>query len=160
MGQPAVADVKSRVKMVSGQVVKEPEKKIKKAALATTGYSGTARPRPGAQASSKSGLARPLSHDRDRHRKDRPGSHYDSYMGTDEEEDDMEEEDEPNYESDVSSDMEAAVFEVDEEEERAARLARKEDAEAVAEENRLKKEKEERKRRMAAMAKRAGPVRY
>jgi hypothetical protein len=158
MGQPALGDGKNGVKKVNGKVAKEPEKKIKKAALATTGYSGTARPKPGGQATSKSGPARPSSYDRVR--KDKPGSRYDSYMGTDEEEDDIEEDDEQDYASDVSSDMEAAVFEVDEEEERAARLARKEDAEALAEENRLKKEKEERKRRMAAMAKKAGPIRY
>lgn len=160
LNKTIVSDGKNGTKQTNSKVPKEPEKKVKKAALATTGYSGTARPRPGSQAASKSGPARPLSGDRDRYRKDRSGSRYDSYMGTDEEEDDVEEDDELDYESDGSSDMEAAVFEVDEEEELAARIARREDAEALAEENRLKKEKEEKKRRLQAMAKKAPGQRY
>lgn len=122
----------------------EPEKKVKKAALATTGYSGTARPRPGA---SKPGAQRPPASS-SRYERDRLSSKLYTYAS--EEEDDMEEQE--DYESDASSDMEAAAFEVDEEEEFAARAARKEDAEALMEENRLKREKAEKKRRLEAMA--------
>ncbi|KAG4434867.1 hypothetical protein IFR05_009661 [Cadophora sp. M221] len=130
-----------------------PEKKVKKAATATTGYTGTSRPKPGG-ASSKPSTSISSSRydrglDRDRHRGDRYGARY-AYPSEEEEED--EEEDEPDYESDLS-DMEAAAFEVDDEEEEAARIARREDAQALAEENRLKREKEEKRRRLAAMAK-------
>lgn len=131
----------------------EPEKKVKKAALATTGYTGTARPVPGKSSSSGgSRLGGSASRERERVR---PGQSHrrDEYLATDDEEDDMEEDEEAeDYYSDASSDMEAATFEVDEEEERAARIARKEDAAALAEENRLKREKEEKRKRLAAMA--------
>ncbi|PMD26805.1 hypothetical protein NA56DRAFT_667941 [Hyaloscypha hepaticicola] len=130
------------------------EKKIKKAAMATTGYTGTARPKPGAKISrpSTTGSSR---YDRgpDRGRDGRYGSSSKGYSYPSEEEEDEEEEEEEDYASDVSSDMEAAAFEVDEEEEEAARIARREDAEALAEENRHKREKEEKRRRLMALAK-------
>jgi len=121
----------------------EPEKKVKKAALATTGYAGTARPKPGA--SSRPGASRPGP-------SSRPMQSSKRYTYASEEEDEEEVDEEEDYASDGSSDMEAAAFEVDEEEEFAARMARKEDAEALAEENRLKREKEAKKRRLMAMA--------
>ncbi|TVY86431.1 hypothetical protein LAWI1_G008889, partial [Lachnellula willkommii] len=129
-----------------GEIGQEPEKKVKKAAMATTGYSGTARPKPGSSSTSKSRpAARPP-----------PSSSKQRYTYASEGEEDEEEEDvemdQGGYASDVSSDMEAAAFEVDEEEEFAARMARKEDAEALAEENRLKKEKAEKKKRLMEMA--------
>ena len=131
-----------------------PEKKVKKAALATTGYTGTSRPKPGGASSRPSASSTSSRYDRgpdrDRHRGDRYGARY-AYASEEEDEED-EEEDEPDYESDLS-DMEAAAFEVDEEEEEAAKIARREDALALAEENRLKREKEEKRRRLAAMAK-------
>jgi protein SPT2 len=140
----------------------EPEKKIKKAALATTGYAGTARPKPGAKPGQKSSHAS-SSRDRDRYGRKPPalGSRHDRYDSYEDDEEDLmeedeEEDDQPDYESDVSSDMEAAAFEVDEEEELAAKIARKEDAEALAEENRLKREKAEKKKRLMAMAAKAG----
>lgn len=138
----------------AGELV--PEKKVKKSALATTGYAGTARPKPGsAKGPSKSTASTSSSrYDRgpDRYRDDRRGNSGPRYAYVSEEEEEEEdEEDERDYDSE--SDMEAAAFEVDEEEELAARIARKEDAEALAEENRLKREKEEKRRRLAAMAK-------
>jgi hypothetical protein len=134
------------------------ERKIKKAAIATTGYTGTARPKPGAKVSrpSTTGSSR---YDRgpDRGRDGRYGTSSKGYSYHSEEEDEDEEEEEEeeveDYASDVSSDMEAAAFEVDEEEEEAARIARREDAEALAEENRHKREKEEKRRRLMALAK-------
>lgn len=131
------------------------EKKVKKAATATTGYTGTARPRPGGGTTAMKPAA-PLYSARngnnDRYKNGR--KNLDRYYDTDEDEDDMEEDvEEDDYASDVSSDMEAAAFEVDEEEQKAARIAQKEDAEALAEENRLKKEKAEKRARLAAMAK-------
>jgi protein SPT2 len=137
----------------------EPEKKIKKAALATTGYAGTARPKPGSKPGQKPSHA---SSSRDRYGRKLPplGSRLDRYDSYDDEddmlEDDEEEDDQPDYASDVSSDMEAAAFEVDEEEELATKIARKEDAEALAEENRLKREKAEKKKKLMAMAAKAG----
>lgn len=139
----------------NGKVAPEPEKKVKKAALATTGYAGTARPKAGGAASSKNGLGTSSRIERDRYQRDRLGSRYDRYLSEDEEDEELEGDVEEDYQSDVSSDMEAAAFEVDEEEELATRIARKEDAEALAEENRLKREKEEKKRRLMAMAKKA-----
>jgi hypothetical protein len=128
------------------------ERKVKKAATATTGYTGTARPKPGAKVSSRPSTSSSSRYDRDKYRDDRYGSSSKRYSYPSEDEDEDEEEEEA-YASDVSSDMEAAAFEVDEEEEEAARIARREDAEALAEENRHKREKEEKRRRLAAMAK-------
>ncbi|KAL3417566.1 spt2 chromatin protein [Phlyctema vagabunda] len=126
------------------------EKKIKKAATATTGYAGTARPRPGATASSSKSSSSARREEPRRH-----GNHSNrySYASAEDDDEDMDgeepEEDDYGYES---SDMEAAAFEVDEEEELAARLARQEDAAALAEENRLKREKEERKKKLMTLA--------
>lgn len=127
-----------------------PEKRIKKAALATTGYTGTARLNPAAVKSSKSTTP---SRGAEKSGYGRSSSgRRDTYSGEDEEEEDEEDEEE-DYGSDVSSDMEADVFEVDEEEERAARIARKEDEEALREEARHQREKVEKRRRLADMAK-------
>lgn len=153
---PAGQNGRNGVKEGVKKAALEPEKKIKKAATATTGYAGTARPKPGAKPTSRPSASASASSSRydrgpDRHRGNGYGSSA-RYAYVSEEEED-EEEDERDYDSDASSDMEAAAFEVDEEEELAARIARKEDAEALAEENKLKREKEEKRRRLAAMAK-------
>jgi len=161
-GQTPLREGKGGAKQSNGKIAPEPEKKPKKAALATTGYSGTARPKLGgsaAKAGSRLTTASSSRFDRGRGHRGDLGSRYDRYESEDEEDegDDIEEED---YESDVSSDMEAAAFEVDEEEELAAKIARKEDAEALAEENKMKREKEEKKRRLAALAKKAARPKY
>lgn len=119
----------------------EAEKRPKKAAAATTGYTGTARPNPAAAKKPQPSYGS-AGRDRDRPSPGPSRPRY-TYAASEDEED---------YESDVSSDMEAAAYEVDEEEERAARYARKEDAFALAEENRLKMEKEEKRKKLAAMA--------
>ncbi|KAB5530509.1 hypothetical protein GE09DRAFT_1148236 [Coniochaeta sp. 2T2.1] len=152
------------------------EKKVKKAALATTGYQGTARVRPGA-ASSKpnSSSSRPGADVRDRPRY--PGALSSARRRYDDEEDDelddfIEYDDEedvgPGYglgpprrydsmDEEDESDMEAGLTDVEEEERRAAAIARREDMEQEALEKRLKREKEEKKRRlMEAAAKRRG----
>lgn len=136
--------VSSRVK---GPAV--PEKKIKKAAIATTGYTGTARPNPAAINSSKSSTPSRAA-DKSGYGRSSSGRR-DTYASEDEDEED--EVDEEDYYSDASSDMEAAMFEVDEEEERAARIARKEDEEALRQEARHQREKEEKRRRLAELAK-------
>lgn len=120
----------------------EPEKKVKKAALATTGYAGTARPAGGA-APKKSAAPSYGSSSRDRDRDRAPSSSRYRYASEEEEEED-------DYESDASSAMEAGLYDVDEEEERALRIARKEDQLAKQEEDR---HREEKRRRLAAMAK-------
>lgn len=140
-----------------GRAEPEPEKKIKKAAMATTGYTGTSRPKPGGSSSRPSASASSSRYSRgpDRNRRaehDRYGARYAYASEEEDDEEDEDEEEEQDYESDLS-DMEAAAFEVDDEEEEAARIARREDAEALAEENRLKREKEEKRRRLTAMAK-------
>ncbi len=151
-GQSVLADGRAGIKESKGKTAAKPEveKKVKKAATATTGYAGTARPKLGSTRAPPRSSTSGSRYDRgpDRYRDDRRGS-SNRYTYASEEEDEEEEE----YDSDVSSDMEAAVFEVDDEEEAAARIARREDAEALAEENRLKREKEEKRKRLAAMAK-------
>lgn len=82
---------------------------------------------------------------------------YDDYLGTDEDEDSdlmdgYGEDEEDDYGSDASSDMEAGAFDIDEEEQEALRTAKKEDAKELALENKLKREKEERKRKLALLA--------
>lgn len=125
----------------------EPPKKIKKAALATTGYTGTARPKPSnVSKTSRSSEAKISQKNYDQSRTS-SGPRY--RRRSDDYDEDGEEEME-DYESDLS-DMEAAAFEVDEEEETAAKIARREDAEALAEENRLRREKEIKRRRLASM---------
>jgi len=133
----------------------EPPKKLKKAAQAVTGYSGTARPKIEAKkrndkAPRGGALLNPVPV---RSRQSR-GSRYDEY---DEELDDFidydddEEEDEQgpryDYASDGSSDMEAGLDDIDVEETQAERIARKEDLEQERLERRLKMAKEERKRK-------------
>lgn len=138
----------------------EQQKKIKKAAQATTGYSGTARPKPGNpvrhDSSSRGGalLNRPAP---------RPSrsSHYENDY--DEDMDDFIEYDDDEdvggprygYDSDGSSDMEAGMDDIDNEEQRADRLARQEDIQQERLERNLKMAKEERKRK-ALEALRAG----
>ena len=149
--------VKGNGKVGNGKASVEPEKKVKKAAMATTGYAGTARPKPGgSKPASKTSAAASSSRDKDRFQGRGSSRRYEY---ADEDEDDEEMEEEEDYYSD-ESDMEAAAFEVDEEEEEAARIARKEDAEALADENRHRREKLEKKRRLEAMARKAPGQRY
>lgn len=83
------------------------------------------------------------------------------YVGTDEEldEDDYGDE-QDDYESDVSDDMEAGFDDVEDEEASALKEARKEDEREAALESQLKREKEEKKRRLQMLAKKAKPQRY
>ena len=151
-GKGAVVAVKG------GKPVEVPVKKIRKAALATTGYTGTARPKTvaaakgSASASSRNGHG----HGHNGARRPEPGRNRYAYADEEDEEDDRNSygmsDEERGYDSEGSSDMEAAAFEVDEEEEKATRIARREDVKAAEEEARLKREKEEKKRRLMAMA--------
>jgi hypothetical protein len=166
----------TRNKFPSGQIPAKKtesvveEKKVKKAALATTGYTGTARPPPGASAPAKGGAVRrsglePQSRERSRYGAPSRGSRN----RYDEEDDDLDdfieyddEEDEPGYgnrygygygSEEDESDMEAGLSDIETEEQQAARLARREDQEQEELEKRLKREKEERKRRLLQSAK-------
>ncbi|KAI1076764.1 hypothetical protein F5B20DRAFT_309951 [Whalleya microplaca] len=140
-----------------------PEKKVKKSATATTGYTGTARPRPGATSSKPSaskssqrpgasragGLLAPPKPSRPK----RYEEEYDDDMDDFIDYDDEEEEPDPRggrygYDSDASSDMEAGISDIDVEERRAELLAREEDKREQALEEKLKREKEERRRRL------------
>lgn len=62
------------------------------------------------------------------------------------------EDDEEDYDSDGSSDMEANVFDVDQEEEFSARAARKEDADELAKLSELDRQKRQRKMMLEKMA--------
>ena len=110
------------------------------------GYKGTARPASAPVTSSRNGApaAKPKPNP--------PKGRYDGYADWD----DLDAmDDEEDYASDGSSDMEGGMWDVEEEEQMALKVAKKEDAEALAEENRLKKEKEERKKKLMAMAAKA-----
>lgn len=133
--------------------VPEPEKKVKKAALATTGYTGTARPKPGA-ALKKGNAPRggallnappPRSNSSRRSRyEDDYDEDMDDFIDYDDEEDDGQRYD---YASDGSSDMEAGMDDIDDEERMAERIARREDEREQQLEKSLKMAKEEKKRK-------------
>lgn len=133
----------------------EHEKKVKKAAQATTGYTGTARPRPGASskkdAAPRGGaLLNRASHRPGASKSSRYGDDYDEelddFIDYDDEEDDQ---GGPryHYDSDGSSDMEAGLDDIDVEERQAERIARREDIEEERLERTLKAAKEDRKRK-------------
>jgi protein SPT2 len=139
------------------------DKKVKKAALATTGYTGTARPRPGAVETKpfSSSDRKPPTADRDRSRyhgvlSSRRYDNYDDEMDDfieydDEEDGDMGGARRGGYNSlgEDESDMEAGLSDIDLEEKRADFYARREDQEQDALERKLKREKEDRKKRQA-----------
>jgi protein SPT2 len=132
---------------------REEEKKLKKAALATTGYTGTSRPRPGAtmkkDKAPRGGALlnrappRPGGSGRSGYEDD-----YDEELDDFIEYDDEDDEGGPRYDyaSDGSSDMEAGMDELDIEERRAEQIARREDIEEERRERSLKEAKEARKR--------------
>ncbi|TLS28120.1 hypothetical protein PpBr36_00139 [Pyricularia pennisetigena] len=137
-------------------------KKIKKAAVATTGYQGTARPKPnGAKkpgqvsTSSRNADHRTAGVSGSRGYRSRQSRHYEDDDDMDDFIDYDDEEDEIGYgrpqyadASDDESDMEAGISDIDEEEHRAEILGRREDREQEALEQRLKLAKEERKQRL------------
>lgn len=125
---------------ISSKGEKEKEKPIRPRAPRPN-YSGTMRTAP--------------SKDREKAKSaSKPGARRDEYLGTDEE-DNSELDEQEDYLSDESEDMEAGAFDIDEEEEAAARAARMEDAKEAALEKKLKMEKEERRKRLEELAKKA-----
>ncbi|KAG5952746.1 hypothetical protein E4U53_000016 [Claviceps sorghi] len=129
-------------------------KKLKKAASATTGYTGTARPKPGNPARKKDaprGGALLNIPRRTSSKTSRDEDDYDEELDDFIEYDDDEEEDvggpRYDYASDGSSDMEAGLEDIDHEERRAEFIGRREDLEEERLEKTLKMAKEERKRR-------------
>ncbi|TLD23272.1 hypothetical protein PspLS_07657 [Pyricularia sp. CBS 133598] len=137
-------------------------KKVKKAAVATTGYQGTARPRPNgakkpgqASTSSRNVNHRGASVNGSRDYRSRQSRYYEDDDDMDDFIDYDDEEEENGYggpryadASDNESDMEAGISDIDEEEHRAEILGRREDREQEALEQRLKLAKEERKQRL------------
>jgi len=147
--------------------VAAPEKKLKKAAMATTGYMGTARPRSNPSTTAKGGASgnsslgdRPRSTSRyggplsaPRRRYEDDDDDLDDFIEYDEDEEDGYAH-RYRYDSyDDESDMEAGLSDIEDEELAAERAARLEDEEQEALERRLKREKEERKRRLLEQAK-------
>ena len=118
---------------------------------APVGYKGTARPASAPASTSRSGT--PAAKTKPKPAKGR----YDGYAEWSDL-DDMDDEEE-DYQSDGSSDMEGGLWDVEKEEQLALKAAKQEDAEALAEENRLKAEKEKRKQMLAGMAKAAATKR-
>ncbi|RKU41166.1 hypothetical protein DL546_003760 [Coniochaeta pulveracea] len=172
----ALAGTSTSSKDTNGKLKKgapvEEVKKVKKAALATTGYTGTARPRPGATSGDRNGIssrAAPglTARERSRYRGPLSGPRRRRDEEEDEDLDDFieydDEEEEPGYgygrgggydDMDDESDMEAGLTDVEEEERRAERAARLEDKKEAELEARLKREKEERRRQELRMARR------
>ncbi|CAN9104527.1 unnamed protein product [Alternaria alternata] len=155
-GKKPVAGLPSRVLDPKADPSKEKKKPSE------VGYQGTARPAKKPVEVGYKGTARPASAPATSIRNGTPAvkakpnpakGRYDGYADWDELSD-MEDEEE-DYASDASSDMEGGIWDVEEEEQIALKVAKKEDAEALAEENRLKREKEERKKKLAAMAAKA-----
>lgn len=136
-----------------------PEKKIKKAAMASTGYTGTARPSAKKPSDSKTAkpasahgrpagglLAMPRTGRGDRYNNE--DSDMDDFIDDDEDEDEVAPR---GYryadEYDSESDMEANADDIYAEEQRALRQAREDDAKEEALLEKLKREKEAKKRR-------------
>ncbi|ETN37346.1 uncharacterized protein HMPREF1541_08337 [Cyphellophora europaea CBS 101466] len=105
------------------------------------------------KASTKPGYKGTLGMSAGRERPRQPkASRYDSYLGTDEE-DNSDVEDEDDYgDGYESSDMEGGFDDLESEEQAALRLAKADDARELALENQLKREKEERRRRLMNLA--------
>lgn len=140
---------KSKAKAAAEE--EEASKKVKKAAQATTGYTGTARPKPGMTRKKDAprggallNTSRPAASSRSRYEDD-----YDEELDDFIEYDDDEDEGGPRhgYASDGSSDMEAGLDDIDLEERRADYIGRREDQEEERIERSLKQVKEERKRK-------------
>lgn len=141
-----------------GTASPQPEK-VKKAALATTGYMGTARPPPGASSSNPASSSRlnaisripaqPLRRRGYASRRRDEDEDMDDFIeyDDDEEDRDMGHRRSNRYDSaDEESDMEAGLSDIDEEELRAEYIARREDKKEEELERELKRKKEERKR--------------
>ncbi|KAH8733085.1 hypothetical protein GQ44DRAFT_601319, partial [Phaeosphaeriaceae sp. PMI808] len=153
MGLPArPADIK-------GAALQEKKKPV------DVGYQGTARPTKPPVPAGYKGTARPASAPASTSRngtpvaKSKPSSAKRGNDGYANWSDLDDVDDEDDYESDASSDMEAGIWDVEQENELALRTAKKEDAEALAEEIRLKREKEERKRKLMGLSKQAAAKR-
>ncbi|KAF5684948.1 spt2 chromatin [Fusarium circinatum] len=160
-GKPLPSSKAERGKMAgsksSGRAAppEEEAKKVKKAAMATTGYTGTARPRPGGDAGKKKKetprggalLSAPRA-PRPSRSKSRFEDDYDEDLDDFIDYDDEEDDGGPRYDyaSDGSSDMEAGMDDIDDEERQAERLAKIEDLKEERLEKQLKAEKEARKR--------------
>jgi hypothetical protein len=115
------------------------------------GYKGTARPASAPASTSRNGTPAAASKPK------QPKGKYDGYVEwSDLDEVDDEEED---YASDASSDMEGGVWDVEHEEQLALKAAKQEDAAALAEENRHKLEKEARRQKLIAMNNKAAAKR-
>ena len=123
---------------------------------ADTGYKGTARPTAGL-------TGKPSPSDRSRSTsltakgKPKPQARWGGYASWSDEDEMLEEED--DYESDMSEDMEGGMWDLEQEEALALKAAKKEDAEALREEEEHKRAKEERKRKLMAMSKAAAAKR-
>lgn len=126
--------------------------------LAELSYKGTMKkPAPEREPLSYKGTMRKVDPDAVREKEKKKRLADDKYSGyvSWSDLDDAEEEDQDDYESDASSDMEGGFDDVEREEMSALRAARKEDQEALQEEERLKREKLERKRKLQLLSKSA-----
>lgn len=120
-------------------------------------YKGTSRPTQAPTAPEYRGTAGLPSKRDPNAARQRPGklSRMDDYLGTDEEDEGDYADDNDDYYSDESSDMEARLDDVEDEEAAALKFARREDEEEWQAELAAKKEKMERKKKLTSLASRA-----
>lgn len=123
-------------------------------------YHGTARPASRGSDISYKGTARPAAGVLDKGKlSGRSKGSQARYGGYASWSDDQEDDEEEDYDSGASSDMEGGIWDVEQEERVALKAAKEEDAKALAEENALKQEKEARKRKLMALNKAAAAKR-
>ncbi|KAI9710679.1 MAG: hypothetical protein M1820_002512 [Bogoriella megaspora] len=158
----SVSDSKPSSAIRNGQNgLRSDDPSARKSKAPDLGYKGTMRPsttsttavykgtmRPSAPSSSLSTSRKPTATSKPQSKGRMAG--YASYSEDDLREDEYDDED--DYGSDASSDMEAGMDDVYAEEQSSLRAARKEDEEALREENSLKRQKEERKKAALAAA--------
>jgi len=109
-----------------------------------SGYKGTARPSSASAPNGKPGAAGGKSQAKPARRNE--------YVDWSDDALDMDDDEEEDYASDVSSDMEGGMWDVEEEETEALKAARREDAEEEKRLKELARQKEERKRKLLALA--------
>ena len=150
--QPVKGGAGTKADRARAAAEEEREKKFKRAAAATTGYTGTARPKPGGPVKQRDaprgGALLNTRAPRPSSSKARLNDDYDEELDDFIDYDDEEEERGPRYDyaSDASSDMEAGLEDIDTEERRAEIIARREDIAEEQLEKSLKAKKEARKR--------------
>lgn len=143
-GKPGAEKEKEKRKPtdIGYQGTARPSGPVKKPA--EVGYKGTARPSSAAAPNGRPGATGAKSQAKPARRNE--------YVDWSDDALDMDDDEEEDYASDVSSDMEGGMWDVEEEESEALKAARREDAEEEKRLKELARQKEERKRKLLALA--------